>query len=131
MTYTPTEQANIGLIQRMMALEEAQDWDAVYELIAPDCVYHVNATDRNGQEEMRQRDAQTLSTFSSPRRAILDMAADGERVMWRWRVDATLTSNGNPVSWEACSWARVEGGRLAEAWVYFDSASIQRQMSAQ
>ncbi|MCC6961552.1 MAG: hypothetical protein IT301_17015 [Dehalococcoidia bacterium] len=38
MTYTPTEQANIDAIHRFMEAEAVQDWDTVYQFIAPACV---------------------------------------------------------------------------------------------
>lgn len=38
MTYSPTEQANIDATYRFTEAEAAQDWDTVYQFIAPDCV---------------------------------------------------------------------------------------------
>jgi len=69
-----------------------------------------------------------MKTCPTWRRTILDIVADGEKVVYRWRCDATLW-DGRAASWEALSWAHMVGGQIAESWIYFDSANVRRQMT--
>ena len=52
MTYTPTEQANIDAMYRFMEAEAVQDWDTVYQFIAPDCVNYSPTGVVRGHEEL-------------------------------------------------------------------------------
>jgi ketosteroid isomerase-like protein len=128
MSYTPTEQANIDAIHAMNRAENAADWDAVYSLVTPGCITRMGATVLRGQDEMRRYDSQFFPLFSSYKRTIQDIAADGETVVFRWRADAVLASDARHISWEAVSWCRMEDGKVAEGHIYVDSAEVQRQM---
>lgn len=130
MTYTPTEHENIETIRKMNAAENVADWDTVYDLVAPDCVTYMGSTVLRGKEEHRDYDARFfLPSFSSYARTILDIAADGDSVVFRWRADAVLAADGRDAQWEAVSRCRVRDGRVAEGHIYLDSAEVQRQMS--
>ncbi|MCC6961553.1 MAG: nuclear transport factor 2 family protein [Dehalococcoidia bacterium] len=129
MTYTPTEQANIDAIRAMLAHEARQDWDAVYELVTDDCVTTMGNVVLRGKAEMREYDAKYfIPVFASSARTILDIAADGDAVIFRWRADAVLKADGRSLSWEGVSWCRVRDGKAAEGHIYLDSAEVQRQM---
>jgi len=127
MTYTPTEQANIETIRELLAREARQDWDAVYELVADDCTTTMGALVLRGKAEMRAYDAAFMKTFPKSRRTILDIVADGDRAVYRWRCEATL-QDGRTASWEAVSWAHMKDGQITESWIYLDSGDIQRQL---
>lgn len=130
MTYTPTEQANIDALRRMIAFEAAGDWDAVYSLVTEDCVTTMGQLILRGKAEMRAYDAKYfVPIFSRSARTILDIAADGDAVVFRWRADATLAADGRAVSWEGVSWCRMEDGKFAEGTIHVDSPEVQRQMT--
>lgn len=129
MTYTPTEQANIDAIRQLIAFEAKGDWDAVYGLVTEDCVTTMGELVLRGKAEMRAYDAKYfIPVFSRSARSILDIAADGDAVVFRWRADATLAADGRNVSWEGVSWCQMEDGKVAEGSIYIDSAAVQRQM---
>jgi len=129
MTYTPTEQANIDVLRRIMEAERARDWDAVYSLVTDDCVTTMGSLVLDGKAEMRAYDAKYfIPVFASSARTILDIAADGDAVVFRWRADAVLKADGRGLSWEGVSWCRVADGKVADGKIYVDSAEVQRQM---
>lgn len=129
MTHTTTEQANIEAIRRLIAFEASGDWDAVYDLVTDDCVTYMGTLILRGKAEMRAYDARYfLPVFSSSARTILDIAPDGDSLVFRWRADADLAADGRKVSWEAVSWCRMEDGKVAEGRIYIDSAEVQRQL---
>lgn len=127
MTYTPIEQANIEAIYRFMEAEAVQDWDTVFSLISPDSVSYTSSGIVRGHEEMHQYNAAFMKTFPKSRRTILDIVADGDRAVYRWRCEATL-QDGRTASWEAVSWAHMKDGQITESWIYLDSGDIQRQL---
>jgi ketosteroid isomerase-like protein len=128
-TYTPTEQANIDTIRRMMEAEQARDWDAVYSLVTDDCVTTMGNVVLHGKAEMRAWDAKYfIPVFASSARTILDIAADDDAVVFRWRGDAVLAADRRQISWEAVSWARLRDGKVAEGHIYQDSGALQRQL---
>ncbi len=129
MSYTPTEQANIAAVRRMLTHEAKAHWDAVYDLVTEDCVTTMGALVLRGKAEMRAYDAKYfIPVFSSSARTILDIAADSDAVVFRWRADAVLAADNRSVSWEGASWCRMEGAKVAEGRIYVDSAEVQRQM---
>ena len=130
MTHTPTEQANIDAIYRFMEAEAVQDWDTVYQFIAPDCVNYSPTGVVRGHEEMHRFDAAMFAGLQSWRRTILDIVADGDTVVFRWRAEARLRPSGKQAVWEALSWVRMKDGQIVEGWQYFDSAEVRRQMAA-
>lgn len=131
MTYTPTEQANIEATIRIVEDGNRQDWDAVYSLVADECVCHIGELVLRGQSEMRAHDAQFFPLFTSMQRTILDISADGDTVVFRFKAEATLRPSGKQAEWEALSWARMKDGQIVEGWQYFDSAEVRRQTRPQ
>lgn len=129
MTYTPTEQANIDAIHRFMEAEAVQDWDTVYQFIAPDCVNYSPTGVVRGHAEMHKFDEAMFRGIESWRRTILDIVADGNTVVFRWRAEATLRPTGKRAHWEALSWCRMQDRQIVEGWQYFDSAEVRRQMA--
>ena len=131
MTYTPTEQANIDAIHKFMEAEAVPDWDTVYQFIAPDCVNYSPTGVVRGHEEMHRFDAAMFAGLQSWRRTILDIVADGDTVVFRWRAEARLRPSGKQAVWEALSWVRMKDGQIIEGWKYFDSAEVGRQLRPQ
>lgn len=128
MTYTPTEQANINAIHRFMEAEAVQDWDTVYEFIALDCIAYSPTGVVRGHEEMHRFDDAMFSGLASWRRSLLDIAADGDKLVFRWRADFVLQPSGKRGAFEGLAWTHWVDGQMTETWSYFDSAEVGRQM---
>lgn len=91
MTYTSTEQANIETIREQLVREARQDWDAVYDLVADDCITTMGALVLRGKAEMRAYDAKYfIPVFAKSPRTILNIVADGDAVAFRWTWRGTL-----------------------------------------
>lgn len=54
------------------------------------------------------------------RREIVRETADDDGFIHHWRCHGHLASDGRLVEWEGYTWARVEGGLIAEVWVFAD-----------
>lgn len=118
MTYTPTEHANIDATRRIVEDGNRQDWDAVYSLVADDCLCYVGSIVLRGHAEMRAYDAQFFPLFTSMERKILDISADDDTVVFRWRTEAVVAASGKPIVFEGCSWSRMTDGKAVESWIY-------------
>ncbi len=130
MTYTPTEQANIELVQRLFASEETGDWDTYFACFAPEAVIHVvGRPDIAGLEAFRDVVTQSRSMFSTIRHSILDMSADGENVVFRWRFHPVVRATGKQTSWEGLHWMKVRDGLIEEDWNYADPAEVQSALA--
>lgn len=128
MTYTPTEQANIDAIHKFMEAEAVQDWDRVYQFIAPDCVSYSPTGVVRGHEAMHKFDDAMFSGLASWRRRLLDVSADGDKLVFRWRAEFVLRPSGKRGAFEGLAWTHWLDGQMTETWSYFDSAEVQRQM---
>ena len=108
------------------------------ELIAPDRVQHDTlvpsaADGPGGQRQMLL----TLRTgFPDLRFAIEAVVADAETVAIRWTARGThhgefsgLAPSGAPVTLPGTSLFRIEGGRIVESWVTYDSHWLLLQIA--
>jgi predicted ester cyclase len=130
MIHTPAEQANIDAIHRFMEAEAIQDWDTVYQFIAPDCVaYAPGGVVTRGHDAMHASDEAMFSRLASWRREILDIAADGDKLVFRWRAEFVLHPSGKRGAFEGLAWTHWLNGQMTETWSYFDSAEVRRQMT--
>jgi steroid delta-isomerase-like uncharacterized protein len=78
-----------------------------------------------------------FAAFGNIRLTILDMVAEGDQVVLRWRVDAThhgdylgIAATGKPVSYEGVAWLRILDGKIAEDQPFWDNLDILRQLGA-
>ncbi|MBK7330331.1 MAG: nuclear transport factor 2 family protein [Dehalococcoidia bacterium] len=102
MTYTPTEQANIDAIYRFMEAEAARDFETMYRFTAPDCVsYGPGGMVTRGHEEMHAYDDVFFASLESLRRSIIDMAADGDTAVFRYRAKWSCDRPESPLRWMA------------------------------
>jgi hypothetical protein len=68
----------------------------------------------------RRGEQYVLRALPDCRREILRDTADDQHFIHHWRCSGHLASNGRLVEWEGCTWARVEDGLIAEAWIFAD-----------
>lgn len=135
---TSTTEANKQLVRR----EVTEAWnggnlDIVDELFAEDCVDHVpllpeEMRGREGHKEMIQA---FRSTFPDLEMSIDELVAEGDTVAFRFTLRGThdgdfigIEATGNPVELTGSVFARVEDGRIAEAWAQFDALGLLRQL---
>ncbi|MBK9611701.1 nuclear transport factor 2 family protein [Candidatus Amarobacter glycogenicus] len=129
MTYTPTEQTNIDAIYRFMEAEAVRDFETMYRFIAPDCVsYGPGGMVTRGHEEMHAYDDVFFASLESLRRSIIDVAADGDTAVFRYRAEMVLRPSGKSASLDGATWARMRGGQFVETWGYWDTAEVGHQL---
>lgn len=107
--------------------------DLIDELLAEDYVDH--GRKQQGREPLKQHIKQ-LQTMASDHTASSDLQiADGDYVAIRWTANGTndgpigeAKPTGKPFEFTGVDLYRMEGGRLAESWYYWDSAQMVEQL---
>ncbi len=139
MTYTPTEEANLRLVQRLVEAENSGDLDTYAACLAPNVEVWINGQlVRNSREGQRQATEATLAAFPDWRRETLSLLADGNLVALRWRGDGThraiwagVPASGQRIEFQGTSWVEVTDGLASHVWIDMDMAGPLRQMTAQ
>jgi len=97
--------------------------EAIYELMAPDAVGHMEGGDVHGPDEFRAGRAAFLEALPDMHIAIEDVISDGDRAAVRWLVRATHTgelfgvaASNRKVELRGTSWFRIRDGKLVEGW---------------
>ncbi len=116
----------------------AQDWDALDRLVAPEFVRHSDAA---GEPGVRSRDdlkwflRNEHLTFPDVRETVEDLVAEGDRVAARHLLTGTQTGpfgdhppSGRPVRVRYLAVYRLEAGRLVEAWAEWDHLAVLAQL---
>jgi predicted ester cyclase len=100
--------------------------DVAQELFAPDYV-----------EAAKQEAADFRQGFPDVISTIEDLVAEGDKVVARWRAQAThqgeymgIPPTGNRVEFTGISVYRIEAGKIAESWTAEDDLGLMRQIGA-
>lgn len=130
-------EANKELSRRFTELFSTGDESLADEILSPEVVFHGTA----GDGELRGVDA--LKGFvSGYRRAfpdaqstVEDQAAEGDKVVTRWRARGThrgelgpIAATDRPFDIDGVTIERIEEGRIAEVWVARDELGLLRQL---
>lgn len=109
------------------------------QIIAPQAVNHDPASPDfgKGPEAARKLVQMYLNAFPDSRFTILDMIAEGDRVVARWRAEGThqgelagIAPTGRRCIAEGTLTARISGGKMAETWDMWDALGLMRQIGA-
>jgi steroid delta-isomerase-like uncharacterized protein len=97
--------------------------EAIYELMAPDAVGHMEGGDVHGPDEFRTARAAFLNALPDVHIAVEDVIAEGDRAAVRWLVRAThkgelfgVAASHRKVELRGTSWFRIRDGKLVEGW---------------
>lgn len=131
-------EANKALVRQYYQIVMG-DLDGIEAIVAADFVDHHFPPDTpTGAAGVRKFFTEFAgSVFSDMRIAIDLLLAEGDKVDCHFVFHARHTGpfanimpRGNPIRLPAISTFRIAGGKLAEAWEIFDSASLVQQMQA-
>jgi steroid delta-isomerase-like uncharacterized protein len=131
-------ESNKALIRRYFDSWNANDVDALNELIAENAIDHMAYEGQpTGLEGYRDFYRTWHSAFPGFRAEIEDMIAEGDRVATRWtfrgrhlgEYDA-IAPTGREVSFVAVSIQRIENGLVAEEWYIADTVEFMRQLAS-
>lgn len=140
-TMTVGDQAssdNEEVVRRFVSAINERDFDALDELVASDVVRHSPSTPGvtvTSREEFKGFLRQDLAAFPDATQEIRMMVAEGDRVAVWAEYSGTqdgpmgpFPATGRTVELEFAGILRLEGGRIAEIWVVWDSLSVLTQL---
>ncbi len=116
---------------------EAQDWDAIRALCAPDYVHHAPSVPSADVETYIATLKVVPQAMPDLDIAVAQIIPTDEYATMRYTVHGTLTGDfhglaptGAEISLPVLGLVHVVDGRLVEGWYAFDSAEIMRQAKA-
>ncbi|MFD3701387.1 ester cyclase [Streptomyces sp. NPDC058646] len=113
------------------------DYAALEECFTADCVHH-DVMESQGRGTGRDGVRQTIGMWRDAFDLSFDLTrqiAEGDCVttLWDWKGTQKgefmgVASDGKECSMSGCTTFRMEDGRIAESWWYFDAPALMRQM---
>jgi steroid delta-isomerase-like uncharacterized protein len=108
------------------------------ELFSPDYVDHNPSNpEMSGLGNVKRSVADWHRAFPDTVNEIQDLLAEGDRVAARWLTRGThraeflgIPATGNRIEVTSSSIFRIEGGKVAESWDYFDALGMLGQLGA-
>ena len=129
---------NKVVVQAFLETINAQNWDDLDELVAPEFIRHSRAA---GQPDVRSREQlkaflrREFETFPDAEETIEDLVAEGDKVAARQRFHGTQQGPMGPfpptekaMTADYLAIYRVEDGRIIEAWAEWDNLSGLEQL---
>jgi predicted ester cyclase len=133
-------EANAEVVRRVEAAWQANDMDAIDQLIAHDFVAHTPGADQlpPGRAGAKAAHEQSLGAMVGRETTIEDLIAEGDRVVARVRLRATNSgtgfpwfgapANGNPLDFEWITEYRLADGKVVETWAQIETAKFMQQL---
>jgi len=122
---------NKAIILAFVEAINAQDWEKLDELLAPDFIRHSYAAGpprSHSKEELKAFLQQEFETFPDAEEGIYDLIEEGDKVAARHWFRGTqhgamgpYPPTGNVMSSDYIAIYRLEEGRIAEAWAEWDN----------
>jgi steroid delta-isomerase-like uncharacterized protein len=135
-----SEQENLRIARQNFAAWNAHDPDEFIKLIDDDFVSESDTVPAplRGREAARQSMQMYLKAFPDLRFDIEQMIASGEYVITRWHAAGTHKGElmGIPATGRrgegihGCTVMEFRGGRVVHEWLYWDVATLLRQIGA-
>lgn len=130
-----TEQ-NEAIIRRYIEeIWSGDNLEAADEIIAEAFIFHGPIRELEGREAFKQFVAGIHATFPDIHFTIEDSVAERDTVAFRWSMTGTHTNEfmgiaatGKRFTVPGATIARLSGGELAEAWLYWDRLSMMQQL---
>lgn len=114
--------------------------DVFEELVAADVVYHIPSAPggvAQGREALRHYRDELTAAFPDIHIAIASVIAEGDEVSWRGTVAGAqrqrfgdIAAMGRHASVTVGEFYRIVNGKIAEAWVFYDTRSVRQQLGA-
>jgi predicted SnoaL-like aldol condensation-catalyzing enzyme len=119
---------NRNLIARLVDCWNTGQLNAIDEVLAPNFIRHEPELDtRNtGREDYKLTITNLRSKLSNFHTESLDTIEQGNKVVLRFK---TTGRHGNDsVTFEGVNIVRIENGKIAEDWVYYDATGVQQRL---
>ena len=102
--------------------------DAFDELIAENCVIHINEKTAESLETTKRQIRMITAMYRDIQITIDDTLAEGDRVAMRTTFKGIFRRNGNQMTLPSITISRFKDGKMIEIWRAFDNASIFKQL---
>ena len=111
--------------------------EAVEKFFATDCVRHdpSGLSEVSGIEEIKQVNVGLRAAFPDSHYTVEDMIAEGDKVVTRWTVRGThkgemmgIKATGKTIETPGINISRIEGGKIAEEWIIWDTFGFMKQL---
>lgn len=130
-----TEQ-NKALLRRFGELLNAHDVEGAFALCSPGVIDHgLPPGTPPGMESSRQFFKSQLAAFPDVRGTVLDMIAEGDKVVSRMELEGThlgplmgLAPTGRRVKWGFIDINRIADGKIVEHWIETDTLGLMQQL---
>lgn len=132
-----SENVHKALIRAFVDAINAQNWDRLDELVAPDFVRHSYAAgaEIHGRDQLKAFLCQELQTFPDAFETIEDMLAEDDKVAVRQRFQGTQQGWMGPypptnrlLTASYIAIYRIQAGQIAEVWVEWDNLNGLKQL---
>jgi steroid delta-isomerase-like uncharacterized protein len=133
------DQDNVRVVREVFEAWNAHDAERFVKLLDASTVWSSDAFPApfKGHEGARQFFQVYVSAFPDLHLDIEDIIADNDRVVVRWRSGGAhrgdlggLKPTNRRSELQGCTVSEVKGGKIHRAWVYFDNATMLRQLGA-
>lgn len=135
-TENATVEKNKSLVQGYFDAMNKGNKSYLDEYFGPNYVYHGPAGDLDAEGFKAQHDM-FLTAFPDTKASVEDMIAVGNKVVTRWKIQATHTGalfgmapTGKEVTITGIIITRVENGKAVEEWEAFDQLGLMQQLGA-
>lgn len=113
-----------------------RDASAIAELMAPDAVGHLeDGQIANGPEGFREFHATLLALFPNISVRVVDIVAEGEKVVTRWEATGThlgtapgLPATGLGHQFHGMTWMVIRDGKIIEGGDSWNQGALMRRM---
>ena len=107
-------------------------------VMTPDFVFHyTNGNESKGIDSTKLVVAQVRTLFPDTKHEILDLIAEGDRVVARYKVTAThqnkfdgYSPTGKKLVMSVADIYRIDNGKIAEEWQFANQSDLDNQLKA-
>jgi steroid delta-isomerase-like uncharacterized protein len=122
-------EGNKAIVSAFVEAVNAQDWERIDELVAPEFVRHSSAAPGvQSRDDLKRFLRAEYETFPDAHETLEDLLAEGDRVAARHRFQGTQKGpmgpyppTGRTMEANYIAIYRVEQGQIVEAWVEWDN----------
>jgi predicted ester cyclase len=135
-TLAQTEEQNKAIVRQFFEAIDAQNYNRIKELLAPDAVLHYSGPQEDLNAEATVQVIRSYyQAFPDGTHTIEDVIAEGNkvvmRILWQGTQKAEfqgIAPSGNPVKYYQISISQVIDGKIRECWMVEDNLGFMMQL---
>jgi ketosteroid isomerase-like protein len=122
------EMENKDLVSRLVNCWESGQVEEIDEILTPNFVRHEPDIDvrNSSREDYKQTIAHLRNMLSGFHTEPLDTIEQDNKVVFRFRT--TGKHDNAQIVFEGVNVLRIEGGKIAEDWVYYDAGGLKQRL---